>query len=324
MDFRYSPDEVEVHRYARESFRAHLPLSRLHDGGSAGGWASVARDGWLHACLPEPDADVDLPLLVGLAREAGAVAAGEEFVHNGWLLPRACAEITDAAVREAWLAEHLTTPGYLVEFADSAVVPGAHSGFDCYRRDGDTLRRRRSAQATVDSVAGLSLSLGRIASTDGTEQTAPVPVRDPEARLTAAGAQLLRAAVLVGSAAEILDRTVAYVSEREQFGQPIGSFQAVKHLCADVHADVQVGWFAVLYAAVRWAEDPLALDQATNQAAQAALGAARTGSQLHGGMGFTWESDLHWLLKSVLDAQVGAGTAAAAATRIGAALLETT
>src|SRR5581483_9613779 len=84
VDFRFTPEELEVHRYARTSARTRLPLSRLSDpAADVAAWAAFSADGWTQACLGE-DAPDDLPFLAGLAREVGAVAGAEAFVHNGW------------------------------------------------------------------------------------------------------------------------------------------------------------------------------------------------------------------------------------------------
>lgn len=327
MDFRYSPDEVAVMRYARESFRARLPLTRLHGQGRAvDAWAALGEDGWLHACLPDSDAHADLAVMAGLARETGALAAGEEFVQNGWLIPRLCASIEDAAAHEQWLEDHRTRPGF-VRRADGELTPGAHPGFDRYaieEADGQWQQLSRwRGDVTIDTLAGLSPTTGRVGAEPEEASRLTLSADADYIRETEAGVSVLRAAALVGLAAEILDRTVVYVGERHQFGKPIGQFQAVKHLCADVHTELQVAWLAVQYAAVCWLSDPLALDQARNQAAQLAFNAARIGAQLHGGMGFTWESDLHWLLKSALDGQLTVGTGGETASAIGATLLET-
>jgi hypothetical protein len=325
VDFRFTPDELEVHRYARTSARAHLPLSRLADPATdAAAWAAFAADGWTQACLDGP---VDLPLLAGLAREVGAVAGGEAFVHNGWLLPRlvGCAAGPE---RGEWLVELRARPGFLVGPDGAAVDAGSgvvravravRAGFDDYRLDGRRLGRLGSP-AGVDALGGLSTQLGR--AVPG-EPEAGIDLDLDDAGLSElwAGAAVLRAAGLVGLAAEILAATVTHVGSREQFGQVIGRFQALKHLCADVHAQIEVAWLAVLHAAVA-PHDPLAVDAAVQAAASASLDAARVGAQLHGGMGFTWESDLHWLLKAALDGQLTGGSAGAAAQRIGRALVE--
>ena len=95
--------------------------------------------------------------------------------------------------------------------------------------------------------------------------------------------------------------TLDYAKEREQYGRPIGSFQALKHRLADMYLSVErasaLGWFAALTIAE---EDPRRREAAS--LAKAAAGECQRlvvgeGLQLHGGIGFTWEHDLHFLLK---------------------------
>jgi alkylation response protein AidB-like acyl-CoA dehydrogenase len=121
-------------------------------------------------------------------------------------------------------------------------------------------------------------------------------------------------AEMLGAATAVLDMTVQYAKDRVQFGRPIGSFQAVKHRCADMLVDVEGMRSAAYYAA--WAVG--AGDAGASEAASAAKvwcsDAARrvmaSGLQVHGGIGFTWEHDLHLFLKrSQLD-QVSLGDAA--------------
>ncbi len=123
-----------------------------------------------------------------------------------------------------------------------------------------------------------------------------------------------RAAVAVavdglGLAGAMLDATVAYAKVREQFGRPIGSFQAVKHQCADMAVQLAVGRELAGAAvealvAAGTGEDPAAVEEAGVAASMAAsyLGAAAvdvvgTALQLHGGIGYTWESGVHAFLK---------------------------
>ncbi|WP_406508143.1 acyl-CoA dehydrogenase family protein [Streptomyces sp. NBC_00212] len=101
------------------------------------------------------------------------------------------------------------------------------------------------------------------------------------------------AAEAVGAAAEALERTVAYVKEREQFGRAIGSFQAVKHRLADLYVQVQAARSAAYYAA--W--DPGAGALALAQGLDALRSAASEAVQLHGGIGFTWEHEAHLYFK---------------------------
>ncbi|QWB24946.1 MULTISPECIES: acyl-CoA dehydrogenase family protein [Streptomyces] len=120
----------------------------------------------------------------------------------------------------------------------------------------------------------------------------------PLARLGDTAAVCL-AAEAVGAADRVLERTVEYVGQREQFGRPVGSFQAVKHRLADAYVQVQAARSAAYYAA--WAgvaaEGEQAGGLALAQALGALRGAAAEGIQLHGGIGFTWEHDTHLYFK---------------------------
>lgn len=88
---------------------------------------------------------------------------------------------------------------------------------------------------------------------------------------------------------------VQHAGEREQFGSPIGSFQAVKHLCAGMLVRAELARCAVYAAAVT--ADPVEIAGAKLLADDAAVRNARDCLQVHGGMGFTWEADVHLHLK---------------------------
>ena len=129
---------------------------------------------------------------------------------------------------------------------------------------------------------------------------------------------LLVAAMQVGLAAAALDMAVDYAKQRQQFGRTIGSFQAIKHLLADVLAEVETARAVVQAAGVEMDEGaPPA--QVERSIAAARILASRAGDhgastciQVHGGMGYTWELDAHLLLKRslVLDTQFGGPDAA--------------
>lgn len=106
---------------------------------------------------------------------------------------------------------------------------------------------------------------------------------------------LLTAALQVGSALRTLELAVRYAAEREQFGQPIGGFQAVKHLCAGMLVRAEVARTALYAAAVT--ADPGEIAAAKLLGDEAAVAGARDCLQVYGGMGFTWEADVHLHLK---------------------------
>jgi alkylation response protein AidB-like acyl-CoA dehydrogenase len=119
------------------------------------------------------------------------------------------------------------------------------------------------------------------------------------------------AAEMLGAARRCLDMSVSYAKVREQFGQPIGSFQAIRHKCAEMLLEVENSHAATYYAA--WALDAGAADAAlaasvakayVNDASRKVCGEA---IQVHGGIGFTWEYDLHLYFKraKALEVQYG-------------------
>ncbi len=123
-------------------------------------------------------------------------------------------------------------------------------------------------------------------------RTEPLALEVPRLRREAA---LLTAAQQLGSAARTVEMAVRYAREREQFGAPVGSFQAVKHLCAQMLVRAEMARSAVYAAAVT--ESARDVTAAKLLADEAAVANARDCLQVHGGMGFTWEADVHLHLK---------------------------
>ncbi|MGW0659067.1 acyl-CoA dehydrogenase family protein [Streptodolium elevatio] len=113
---------------------------------------------------------------------------------------------------------------------------------------------------------------------------------------------VLTAAVQLGIAGKLTELSTQYAKEREQFGRIIGSFQAVKHLCADMLVRTEIARAAV-YAAAVTLDDPVVGDAAVVvptaklMADDAATRNGKDATQVHGGMGFTWEVDVHLYLK---------------------------
>jgi alkylation response protein AidB-like acyl-CoA dehydrogenase len=131
---------------------------------------------------------------------------------------------------------------------------------------------------------------------------------------------------MLGGASRALELSVDYAKERVQFGRPIGSFQAVKHRCADMLVDVE-GMRSTSYWAA-WclaADDPdqsIAASTAKTWASDASKRVMASALQVHGGIGFTWEHDLHLFLKRAQLDQLSFGDAVAHRERL-ASLLRT-
>ncbi len=120
-------------------------------------------------------------------------------------------------------------------------------------------------------------------------------------------------AEMVGGMQRTLDIAVEYAKTRKQFGKPIGSFQAVQHQCADMYLETESSRSAAYYAAWTLEENAPAAAVAVSIAKMYASDAGRTvgnrGIQIHGGMGFTWENDLHLYFRRAKASETAFGDA---------------
>jgi alkylation response protein AidB-like acyl-CoA dehydrogenase len=117
----------------------------------------------------------------------------------------------------------------------------------------------------------------------------------------------------IGGAQKCLEMSVEYAKVRVQFGRPIGSFQAIKHKCADMLLEVESGKSAAYYAAWAAAEDndelPVVASLAKAYVSDAYFHAAAENIQIHGGIGFTWEHDAHLYFKRAKSSEILLGDA---------------
>jgi len=119
------------------------------------------------------------------------------------------------------------------------------------------------------------------------------------------------AAEQVGGAQKVLEMAVQYAKDRVQFGRPIGSFQAIKHKCADMLLEVESAKSAAYYAGWAAAEDseelPVVASLAKAYCSDAYFHAAAENIQIHGGIGFTWEHDAHLYFKRAKSSELMLG-----------------
>jgi len=168
------------------------------------------------------------------------------------------------------------------------------------------------------------LSTTPLATMDQTRKQARVEFASTPARLVgdeggaAAGlsrtldlAAVALAAEQVGGAQRCLDMAVDYAKTRIQFGRPIGSFQAIKHKCADMLLEVESAKSAAYYAGWAAAEDsdelPVVASLAKSYCSEAYFHAAAENIQIHGGIGFTWEHDAHLYFKRAKSSELMLG-----------------
>jgi alkylation response protein AidB-like acyl-CoA dehydrogenase len=134
------------------------------------------------------------------------------------------------------------------------------------------------------------------------------------------------AVLMTGIAGKVMDTTVEYVKQRQQFGKPIGSFQAIKHKCADMAVAVDSCRSASYYAAWAFAgntpDQPKAVSIAKSFCGEMSRMVCNEGIQLHGGMGFTWDLGLHYYLRRAKLLEYSFGDASYHRKRVTSAALE--
>ena len=183
-------------------------------------------------------------------------------------------------------------------------------GISFYTVDGDAAGLTRTALATMDQTrkqAKLEF--------DGVQATL---LGTAGAGWAALSKTLDQASVglcneMVGGAQYVLDESVQYAKDRVQFGRPIGSFQAIKHKCADMLLETESAKSAAYYAAWAAAEDndelPVVASLAKAYCSDAYFHSAAENIQIHGGIGFTWEHDAHLYFKRAKSSEILFGDA---------------
>jgi alkylation response protein AidB-like acyl-CoA dehydrogenase len=295
MTERYLPDSEQT-AFAgslSKSLLSILPLSRLHDSyeESAQAWADLQSLGVFEIATPEQEGGSGL----GAVEEALIVIELGRRVIAPSVLATVCATHLPPAVnRLPAPAERRVAAGYRVAGArgGSRVVFVEDTAADLLLVSGGALFPYPTSSRLVDG----SLWSNRLRSVD----TLPEPLAEatPEQALRV---RLLQAANLAGIARAAQDMAVAYANIREQFGRPIGSFQAVKHQCANMGIAARQAADLVSYAAVAVddarADATLQVESALYIAGHAALDNSGKNIQVHGGIGFSEEADPHRLLK---------------------------
>jgi alkylation response protein AidB-like acyl-CoA dehydrogenase len=212
--------------------------------------------------------------------EAGVTTAASQSA-SGWLLNGEKCFVTDGHVADVVFVAARTPAGvsiFAVDKGATGFVASALATLD---------QTRKQAKLTFAQTPA------RLIGDEGTGWRALSKMLDLAA--------VALAAEQVGGAQQILDVTVQYAKDREQFGQPIGSFQVIKHKCADMLLEVESARSAAYYAGWVAADDgedlPIAASLAKSYCSEAYFHAAAESIQIHGGIGFTWEHPVHLYFK---------------------------
>jgi alkylation response protein AidB-like acyl-CoA dehydrogenase len=269
MDFRLTEDQCRL----RDALRAVVADRRPS-------WAELSEVGLFQLRVPERDGGLGLGL-------PEAVLAFEEAGRAVLSGPLVGTEVAAAVLGLGGRAEVVRVPA-----RGPVLVP------ELPTLDHVLLLRRNDSLAVLPAAALDATSVPAVDPDRPLWRLDGDPPRgecSPEARRVAADATLLTAALQAGLAARTVAEAVGYARVREQFGQPIGAFQAVQHMCADMLARAELARVAVYAAAASGDEAEIA--GAKLLADDAAVRGARDCLQVHGGMGFTWEARVHRLLK---------------------------
>jgi alkylation response protein AidB-like acyl-CoA dehydrogenase len=301
MNFDFTDDQRAIKETARDLLASRFKLERLRELAESktyadDAWSEVSELGWPGIFISEENGGQGLGVLelVILLEELGYVLAPLPFLSNaaaGLVL-----QDTGATERLAGVASGASrgTVG-VVKDGRANLVPDADEADFIVLLDGTdaTLIERADAQvAPIDAI-------------DPTRRYATVAANGGESLGDASrGRDLIALAVaaeLVGISQRALEMAVEYAKDRKQFDRPIGAYQAVSHQCAEMLKQVEGARSLVYYAG--WAADAapdefsLAASMAKAYASDAGWHVTASALQVHGGIGFTWEHDLHWFLK---------------------------
>jgi alkylation response protein AidB-like acyl-CoA dehydrogenase len=311
MDFGLSDDQRDIQRTARELLASRASAERVREHAEAvrtddALWREMGELGWPGIAVAEEHGGQGLGVveLAILCEELGRSIAPVPFL--GTVLAATLIEHAGSdEQRSRWLGG-LASGELRGAVGDRCeLVPGGEGA--------DVIVCITDGEARVHEGAAAE----PVASIDPTRPAARVPAAAGEPLPGEVGPALDRALVavaaeLVGVCERALEMTVAYVKERRQFGTPVGAYQAVSHRCAQMLLDTESARAAVSFAAWTADADPERLGEAAAMAKAAASDAGRevtaAAIQLHGGIGFTWEADVHWLFKRAqLDAALLGG-----------------
>ena len=358
MQFGLSESQESLKNSAREFFAGECPspeMRRLMETDTAFDaalWAKIIHQGYTGIIFPEEYEGIGLGKveLMLLMEEAGRALLPGPFFSTVVLAGSVLDTVATAAHKKQYLApicrgEARSTVA-LVEASGNwnpqhlqlAAKDGKLSGEKLFVSDAAIadfiLVVARNGVFVVDSKAR-GLKISPMFAMDLTRKLYVVEFSNTPAEEIGALTNISRAfdiataalaAELVGGMQRTLDITVEYAKTRKQFGKPIGTFQAVQHQCADMYLETESSRSAVYYAG--WALEENSPDAATavSIAKMYASDAARTvgnrGIQIHGGMGFTWENDLHLYYRRAKASETAFGDATFHRERIASLVID--
>ncbi len=319
MDFGLTDDQREIQRTARELLTERAKPERVREHAETGRtdqdlWRELCELGWPGIAVSEQYGGQGLGRveLSILCEELGRAVAPVPFLPSvlaATLVEHAGSE----SQRERWLGELAsgTKVGAIGLARDGVaeLVIGAPEAHVVVLVEGEQARVFSADEVELTPLAAIdpTRTAAGVIAQDGAGETL-----DGDISAGVDRAIVAVASELVGVCDRALEMTVAYVKERKQFGVPVGSYQAVSHRCAQMLLDTEKARCTAAFAAWTADADPERLAEAAAMAKAACSDAGRevtaSAIQAHGGIGFTWEADVHWLYKRAqLDAALLGG-----------------
>jgi alkylation response protein AidB-like acyl-CoA dehydrogenase len=306
MNFDYSDDQQAIRSTARDFLSARFKPEKLRELAEAGEyddaiWTEIAGLGWPGIFVEEGHGGQELGQveLTIVQEELGYVLAPTPFFSNA-AAGLVVAHGGSAEQRDRWLpgmasGERRGAVGVVSNGA--ALVPDADSAELIVLIENGSATAYEAGDVEVERVDTID-STRRFFRADpsGGGESLDGDVAGALQRI-----EIALAAELVGVAQRTMEMAVEYAKERQQFGRPIGAYQAVSHRCAQMLLETEGARACTLYAS--WVADnepeslPLASSMAKAYASDAGWRVTASALQVHGGIGFTWEHDLHFFLK---------------------------
>jgi alkylation response protein AidB-like acyl-CoA dehydrogenase len=307
VNFGFNDEQQEIKSTAREFLAARFKPEKVRELAESesyddGLWAEICELGWPGIAIGEEHGGQGLGTveLAILCEEIGYACAPVPFLSNaigGLILSGAGSD----EQRERWLGgiasgERRAGVAATAPRDQPSLVMDAEGSAVLVLDDGDGAKLVETGDATIEPLELIDATRRYShVSADGGD---PLP---GEIEPTIDRSLVAVAAELVGVSQRAMEMAVAYAKEREQFGRPIGAYQAVSHQCARMLYDTEEARSLTYYAA--WTADAepeslaLAASMAKARASDAAWRVTAAALQVHGGIGFTWEHDLQFWLK---------------------------
>ncbi len=337
MDFGLSEDQQLLEETVRSFLADQVPIERVRELRDKEGpadraiWTALAELGVTGVLVPEAQGGSDLKLLDAavIGQALGHAVTPTPFLGSAVMAPIA---LTAVGAGEDWLASIASGERVLgvavtelfavredagVRLEGGRLHGRALMAIDAVGADGALVAVDPSTLALVASDAP-GVTIERLATVDATRSTAELAFdgAEPErvfadageaiARMLDAGRIVLAADVL-GACESMVEQAVAYAKQRKQFDRLIGSFQAVKHMCAEMIAEIEPARSLLWYAAHSFdaipEEAPLMACHSLAHLSEIGRDIASVSTQVHGGIGWTDEQNLHFWFKRIANAR---------------------